>query len=60
VVVFAAEAMVVPAVTMAKAASIISKATKAARKVPEHPGNPAHASLAESLSIRLMTAKHTL
>jgi hypothetical protein len=58
--VFTAKAMAVAVAAMAKAASNISKATEAARKAPECPGNPMHASPAESLAIRPRTAKRTL
>jgi hypothetical protein len=47
-------------VAMAKAASNISKATEAARKALEHPGDLVHTSPTESVAIGPRTAKRTL
>ncbi len=58
--VFIVEAMAVAVVAMAKTASNISKPIEVARMAPEHPGDPVHASPAESLAIRPKTAIRTL
>jgi hypothetical protein len=52
-------AAAVAAAAMVTAASSISKATEAAHRASEHPGDPAHASLAGNLAIGPRTAKQT-